>query len=178
MFPKVKQLWLGYSEDGNGGKGLGKDFADSMSRALSGMFSNFGREDITKGSHLEKLVLFNSGIGKDNVSDFTANLIKSYIAEYTEVFAKKQIAKELCKKAWVNKAVFNYETETWQPREYYLPYSEEIRDYVLLTPKNILRRKDTWIHRTDMIKDFESFIPSIENDVLRTQVNKITYIST
>src|SRR5690349_9177395 len=30
MFPEVKQNWLGFSLHGNGGSGLGKDFADAL----------------------------------------------------------------------------------------------------------------------------------------------------
>lgn len=37
-FPEVKQNWLGYSESGNGGLGLGKDFGQSMSKAIQGVF--------------------------------------------------------------------------------------------------------------------------------------------
>ena len=41
---------------------------------------------ITQTSHLEKAGLFEIGVGKDNISDFTTNLIKEYLLEYTEKF--------------------------------------------------------------------------------------------
>jgi hypothetical protein len=56
-FSEVKQNWLGYSRVGNSGRGLGGDFANSLNRNLHSLFSNFGREQITEGSHLEKLCL-------------------------------------------------------------------------------------------------------------------------
>src|SRR5580704_10059503 len=83
MFPEVKQLWLGFSMTGNSGSGLGSDFAKALHENLNVIFSNFGSEQITKGSHLEKVCLVRDGVGRDNISDFTANLIKEYLLTYT-----------------------------------------------------------------------------------------------
>jgi hypothetical protein len=40
---------------------------------------------------------------------------------------------------------------------------------------DILRYEDTWINRRDFINGFERLIPSIENSVLRTQINEYFY---
>lgn len=40
-FPEVKQNWLGYSECGNTGSGLGSDFGKHMSGAMQSVFDNF-----------------------------------------------------------------------------------------------------------------------------------------
>src|SRR5208282_2938912 len=48
LFPEVKQNWLGFSEIGNEGSGLGLDFAFALNRNLNQLFSNFGEETITK----------------------------------------------------------------------------------------------------------------------------------
>ena len=56
LFPEVKQNWLGYSKVGNGGSGLGTKFAAALNENLSSIFNNFGNEQITKSSHLEKLI--------------------------------------------------------------------------------------------------------------------------
>ncbi len=61
MFPEVKQNWLGFSQTGNGGSGLGPDFAHALHRNLNELFPNFGQELVTEGSHLEKLTLIESG---------------------------------------------------------------------------------------------------------------------
>ena len=74
LFPEVRQNWLGYCEKGNRGAGLGLKFATALNENLSSIFSNFGEETITKSSHLEKLCLIKSDVGKDNISDFTTNL--------------------------------------------------------------------------------------------------------
>src|SRR4029453_3262914 len=57
MFPEIKQNWLGFSLVGNNGSGLGRDFARSLNENLHIIFSTFGDERVTRGSHLEKLTL-------------------------------------------------------------------------------------------------------------------------
>ena len=64
---------------------------------------------------------------------------------------------------------FNYETESWEPREYDLPLFQG--DYVLLTPRNILTRDETWINKADLLNDFDRIPDSIPNDALRAQIN-------
>ena len=78
-FPEIKQNWLGLSVYGNGGKGLGKKFANGMVSSFNGFYNNFGEEEITDESHIEKLSLLNPGVGKDFISDFTTNLILEYL---------------------------------------------------------------------------------------------------
>src|SRR5215211_1506182 len=43
-FPEVRQNWLGYSESGNAGSGLGPEFARALNRNLNTFFTNFGQE--------------------------------------------------------------------------------------------------------------------------------------
>ena len=91
FFPEVKQNWLGFSKNGNGGSGLGIEFAETLRRNLAGVFRNFGNETITQSSHLEKLCLMADHVGRDHLSDFTTNLIKKFLLEYTQEFAIKNI---------------------------------------------------------------------------------------
>jgi hypothetical protein len=95
MFPEVKQNWMGFSLHGNGGSGLGKDFAEALKANLQKLFANFGNETITSGSHIEKVCLVRSGVGRDMISDFTTNLLKGYICRYTETFAVAHIDSSL-----------------------------------------------------------------------------------
>ena len=44
---------------------------------------------ISKSEHIEKIMLLYEGSGKDRISDLTVNLIKGFLCEYTEKFAKK-----------------------------------------------------------------------------------------
>jgi hypothetical protein len=168
LFPEVKQNWLGFSLHGNGGNGLGRDFADALKANLQSLFADFGRETITSGTHIEKVCLVQSGVGRDMISDFTTNLLKDYICKYTEAFAIAHIAPSRRRQVWVNKAVFNYEIQNWERRRYDLPWLRD--DFVLLTPKDMLTRDENWINRTDMIRDFEQIPLAIPDAELRGQV--------
>jgi hypothetical protein len=129
-FKEVKQNWLGFTLFGNDGAGLGRDFAIALHGALGAMFSDFGEEKVTHGTHLEKLCLISPGVGKDNISDFTTNLIKGYLCEYTQAFARKHVAANRCDTFGVERAVFNYTTKTWATKRYLLPRVRN--DFVLL----------------------------------------------
>ncbi|EBN9929589.1 hypothetical protein QTR52_001586 [Salmonella enterica] len=169
LFPEVKQNWLGYSMVGNGGSGLGIDFANSLNNSFSNILQNFGKEEITEGSHLEKLCLIKEGVGKDSVSDFTTNLIKSFLLNYTETFAKENIDEKYLAEHIVAKVEFNYETRSWISKKFTLPTCDG--DYVLLTPRDILTKDETWINRNEMIEDFRDICDSISNDQLRGQLS-------
>ena len=167
-FSEVKQNWLGYSLMGNEGRGLGMSFARALSRNLT-VFKNFGDEEITKGSHLEKLCLVHSGIGRDNISDFTTNLIKAFLLSYTEHFAKEHIAPIHRAPFAVQKVRFNYETRTWTTERFELPRLGD--DYVILTPKDILTKDDCWISRNNLLDDCLTICNSVPNEQLRAQLN-------
>lgn len=168
-FPEVHQNWLGFARASNRGSGLGSDFARELHANLHRVFTDFGREKVTKGSHLEKLCLFSEGVGKDHISDFTTNLIKEYLLDYTQAFAQKHIHPTLRRRVSVPRVRFNYGTETWESQSYDLPYFEG--DFVLLTPKDMLTKDETWINRSDLINEFEDIPNAIANDELRAQVN-------
>lgn len=170
LFPEVKQNWLGYSKVGNGGLGLGPKFATALNDNLSTIFNNFGTEQITQSSHLEKLCLIKDGVGKDSISDFTTNLIKGYICEYTQEFTLKYVDKSRCKRVSVKHANFDYNTRRWNAKAYTLPYIDG--DFVLLTPKDILTKDDAWINKHDIIGDFDEIAESIPNVELRAQINE------
>lgn len=168
LFPEVKQNWLGFSLHGNGGSGLGRNFASALRANLQSLFADFGAETITRSSHIEKVCLVRSGVGRDMISDFTANLVKRWICEYTQDFAIAHIASARRKKVWVNKVQFNFGTESWERAQFDLPWLED--DFVLLTPKDMLTRDENWINRTDMVRDFENIPIAIPDAELRGQV--------
>ena len=168
-FPEIKQTWLGFSASGNRGSGLGPEFAVALHRNLHRIFTDFGSEKVTKGSHLEKLCLIGDGVGKDNISDFTTNLIHGYLLDYTQEFAKTYIKAEFRRRVRASKVRFNYSTETWENVSYDLPYIDG--DYVLLTPKDMLTKDDAWINKPDLFDHFDLIPPAIPDDQLRAQVN-------
>lgn len=168
-FSEIKENWLGFCVSGNTGRGLGNDFARALNENLRLLFRDFGSEKVTKGSHLEKLCLIKEGVGRDTISDFTTNLIKEYLLNYTQTFAKKYIDKKYRREIAIVRINFNYDTETWQSGIFDLPVFND--NYVLLTPKDILTKDDTWINKPDFFREFDSIPDAIENDQLRAQIN-------
>lgn len=168
-FSEVKQNWLGFTLLGNAGSGLGVDFARALHSSLGSILRSFGTETITRGTHLEKLALIKDGVGRDNISDFTTNLIKSYLLSYTEAFAQQHLKEHQRARFPVPRAEFNYVTETWATRTYELPAFRG--DFVLLTPADILTRDDTWISRSDMLHQFSRLPDAVPDDQLRAQMN-------
>lgn len=169
-FPEVSQNRLGFCLTGNNGRGLGMDFAKALNENLHHLFSDFGREKVTKGSHLEKLVLIRERVGRDNISDFTTNLIKRYLLEYTQTFAKKHVDSANLRRINVPRTKFNYEFGVWEGATFELPWL--VDDYVLLTPEDILTKDDTWINKEDLRRDFPTIREAIPNEALRAQIDQ------
>ena len=55
-FPEVKQTWLGFSQSGNAGRGMGKTFANGMFKGLTSIFKDFSNLEITKSPHMKNFV--------------------------------------------------------------------------------------------------------------------------
>lgn len=168
-FSEVKETWLGFCVSGNTGRGLGNDFARALNENLRNLFSDFGSEKVTTGSHIEKLCLIKEGVGRDTISDFTTNLIKNYLLLYTETFAKKHLDKKLRREIAIQRVSFSYKTESWQPGTFDLPMFNG--NFVVLTPKDILTKDETWINKPDFFRQFERIPEAIENDQLRAQID-------
>lgn len=169
MFSEIKQTWLGFSLEGNAGLGLGADFARSLHAGLNTIFRDFGKETVPKSPHMEKLCLISPNVGRDKISDFTTNFSKQYLLKYTQEFAQTYLMPEQCKCFTVPKVIFNYETMTWHSGQYILPSHND--DYIILTPKSMLTRDDTFINRTDMLHNMERIAPSIGDAALRFELD-------
>lgn len=169
MFSEIKQTWLGFSLSGNSGRGMGRQFANSLFAGMRTIFRDFGEETITEGSHLEKLCLVGAQIGRDKISDLTTNFAKGYLLEYTQDFAIKHLKKDQCKTVRIPKVYFNYQTQSWVTKSYYLPWFKG--DYVLLTPREILTKDQTFINREDMMDRFDDVVLSISDEGIRYQLN-------
>lgn len=168
-FKEVKQTWLGFSLIGNSGHALAYKFAKALHAGLRSIFKNFGEETVPRGSHLEKVCLLAPGVGRDNISDFTTSLIKHFLLEYTQRFAQTYLRERDRGIFTVPKARFNYETQSWRHGRYELP--RHAGDYIILTPKNMLTRDDTWISRGGLLDDFEQIAAAVPDDELRAQLD-------
>lgn len=164
-FSEIKQTWLGFSLSGNAGRGLGSDFAQNLFTGLKSMFKDFGNEQIPRSPHMEKLCLISPLVGRDKISDFTTNFAKRYLLEYTAEFAANHLSPEQCSEFAINGVAFNYELEAWETGHYTLPTLNG--DYVLLTPRDLLTREDTFINRPDMFRSLHLIAPSVTDSALR-----------
>lgn len=168
-FPEIPQTWLGFTVSGNSGRGLGSKFAKSLHKNLGILFDNVGVNGITASAHLEKLCLIERGVGRDNVSDLTTNLIKEYLLDYTQTIALKSLKMHNCREFAIPKVRFNYETESWESRSFVLPAFED--SFVLLTPRNLLTKDNPWINKQELIDRIESIPDAIPDAALRAQIN-------
>lgn len=170
QFSEVKQNWLGYSEFGNEGRGPGPVFARALHDSLRSVLRTFGDESGTKGTHLEKLSLLQPRTGRDSISDFTTNLIKESLLDYTEVFAKEHLDPTHCTNFHVERVTFSYHTESWESRSYLLPKLRD--DFVLLTPLDLLTHDENWINYKDMVSQYHQIAESVDNDVARDRIDR------
>jgi hypothetical protein len=169
-FKEVCNNWLGFSMSGNKGQALNLDFGKKLYKNISFVVNN---SNISTGLHSEKIMLIYPGSGKDKISDMTVNLIKGFLCEYTQRFTKENVKKNV-EKFYVEKAEFNYLTKTFCSKPYLLPYiinEKGKKEYILLTPKDILRFDEPAINRTDFLNNLDNVRSSIDNNDLRTQLN-------
>ncbi|MFC1509772.1 hypothetical protein ACFL60_08850 [Candidatus Omnitrophota bacterium] len=118
---------------------------------------------------IEKLCLIRNGVGRDNISDFTTNLIKKFLAEFTQEFALNYLDGSQRRRATLRKVKFNYDTRSWVSESFELPYIHG--DYVLLTPKDILTKDEAWINRPELLDRFPEIAHALPDATLRAQVN-------
>lgn len=174
MFPEIKNNWLGYSKVGNEGRGLGKEFAHFLSENLKFIMADNG---ISQSKHVEKALLIYDGNGKDKISDLTVNLILDYLAQYTQNFAKQYIDSQYIDYFYLD-SKFNFKTQTFENKEYELPFiinKKGEKDYVLLTPFDILREDDPAISKSNLKNFYSRVRNGISNERHRAQLNN--YIS-
>lgn len=173
LFKEVKNNWLGYSQDSNEGHGLGEEFAKTLKASFASTCSNFGTNTIAASSHIEKLTLFEDGLDKDAISDFTVNLTLNKLCEYTQFFALTYLNPSQRRLFVVERAEFDYTTKTWLSREYTLPVHPLKQDqFVLLTPIDLLTKDETFINMTDMRSTFDIIVNAVvPGSNLRQQVN-------
>lgn len=169
-FPEVSQTWFGFAAQSNRGLGLGRSFAQALNNNLGTVLSSFGSEEVTESSHIEKLCLIEDGVGRDKISDFVTNLILGYLAEYTQTFAEAHIAPDRLSLFAIRRSRFNYSTGSWETRTYHLPSFGHT--FVILTPKDLLTKDDTWINRSDLADYYDAIPDAIPDVQLRALVNE------
>lgn len=170
VFKEIKQNWFGYANIGNEGRGGSRKMGRALQKNLGKIFQRFEADEVKNVVHLEEIGLLEDGIGADNISDFTTQIISDYLFTRTEAYTKKYIPKELQKEFTITKAYFDYELKRWMPKKYTLPNFKG--DFVLLTPKDILVREDLLMNKKDMFANFENIPTRISNAELRSALSR------
>lgn len=169
-FSEIKNNWFGYSKTGNEGNGNGEKFAHFFAKNIKFALQN---HKISSGIHFEKALLLFQGNGKDKLSDLTTHLILDYLATYTQNFAAANINERFLDVFYLESR-FNYRTETFESIEYKLPYiinKKGLPEYVILTPKDILRKAEPTINRLDLYRNYGKIRDSVDNASLRSQLD-------
>jgi len=166
-FPEISQNWLGFTFLGNKGHGLGRKFALALNQNFFNLFRDFGIK--TEARHFEKLALVAKKVGRDTISDFTTNLIVGFLAKKTEDFASKYIDPAKTQKFTIKKSSFDYSKKVWVPKTFMLPTCNG--DYVLLTPKDLLTKNNTWINKKDFVDNFSEIPLATPDNALREQLS-------
>lgn len=169
VFPEIKQNWFGYTVTGNQGRGGSSKMGKALRSNLNELFNNHGIDEINNVIHLTEVSLLEKGIGPDNISDFTTQLIFDYLLTYTENFTKKCIASELRKEFAIGNAYFSYETKRWLPKKYTLPNFHG--DFVILVPNDIVVRDHLWLNKEDILASYEHLPTMISNIEIRDSLN-------
>ncbi|MDV7697920.1 hypothetical protein N6B72_13425 [Chryseobacterium soli] len=133
LFPEVEELCLGYSISTKGagsGRGFSQDILNGMYTSIEAGLNNIDR--------FENIGLFSMGIGRDRISDITANIIKSDLIKYTQAVVKKYSDKITTKKFPIHNTKFNMKTLVWEKEIVELPVNPYNNKGILLCPKKIL----------------------------------------
>lgn len=168
-FSEIKNNWFGYSKEGNEGNGNGEPFARFFAKNIKFALQN---NNISSGIHFEKALLLFQGNGRDKISDLTTHLILDYLATYTQNFAVANINKDDLDTFYLDSR-FNYTTETFESVEYTLPYiinKKGLPEFVLLTPRDILRKDEPTINRLDLFRSFNKVRNIIDDASIRSQL--------
>lgn len=172
-FPEIKQNWLGWSKWGNRGRGLGPKFGRTLIKAFNGFYRSFGEETMLESSHIEKLTLVGSGIGRDFISDFTTNLALEFLLRYTQEFASRHLRDDQTASFSV-RCTYDPSLRVWTPRSFRLPClyrSDSDHDFVLLTPIDILTKDEAFISHSSFINQFGRITSALQNSQLRDGIN-------
>lgn len=174
-FPEVSNIYMGYCKFGSFGKGLGAEFARGLLDKLGESFVDNQEAGDLGTFHVEKLRFIGARVGKDFISDLTANLIKNRLLDYTQAFARRNIASNLCGWFDVDHAEFDFGESVWKKKQYWLPRDANKKDkkknFVLLVPREILTRGELEISMSGFMDALKELPASVDNERLREKLN-------
>jgi len=156
-FHEVNEICLGYSPIRRGA-GTGKGSAVLMASNIWNCIVN----GIVRIEHLEELGIFGVGIGRDKISDITANLLKDKLVKYTQ--SKCVEYKIPMEKVRLKNGCLDMQFLRWENTVEELPINPFKGKGVLLVPNKFLRELQE-INKDDF------WLSVRENEELRNDLN-------
>lgn len=151
-FPEVSAIGMGYTQGGKRGSGVGSYLSGLIIETVVG-----SRELQERGiKHIEEMQLLSAGIGPDRVSDIAANLLKSFLIEYTQrqcdiwtISLKRDVPIE---------HIYDSSSQKWTDSYEDLPVSPIDGLPILLVPRRIVRALP-WINYDDFFRtEFKAYL--------------------
>lgn len=151
-FPEVNEIGFGYSDQKIQGSGLGWQ----LNRLLADTLTASEALQERGLRHVEELQLVSIGVGPDRVSDIAANVLKSFLIEYTQQQAELWSI-PLTSGIPVSH-YFDFITWDWSDDYFDLPVNPINGNPLLLVPRRIVRLLP-WINYQDYVStDFKMFL--------------------
>ena len=163
-FPEVSAIGLGYTRGGKRGSGVGTHLSGLIIETLVG---SPGLQE--RGiRHVEEMQLVSAGIGPDRISDLAANVLKSFLIEYTQ---RQCAIWGLPMKTGVPvRHIYDPSSQQWRDSYEDLPVSSVNGSAILLVPRRIVRVLP-WINYDDFIHTEFSAYLAAKRQTARQSVN-------
>ena len=151
-FPEVSAIGLGYTQRSKRGSGVGAHLTGLIIETLVGSPSLLERGI----RHVEEMQLVSAGIGPDRISDIAANILKSFLIDYT----KRQCAiwNIALTPSVPVEHVYDQASQNWEDSYEDLPVSPSDGSAILLVPRRLVRVLP-WINYDDFLRtEFTSYL--------------------
>jgi hypothetical protein len=135
--PEVQELCLGYTALGTRGSGSGRKLATQ----LAGGLLKAVRAGVVQLTHFEEIQIFEAGVGADRISDATATLIRSRLAQYTATICERHAV--ALHPLQTDRGMFDATAGRWANRVFPLPRNPINGKPVMLVPRRYLRHLPT-----------------------------------
>lgn len=172
-FPEAEEIGFGYtvSARGRGGSGLGDITTSLLIETLRA-----SPELLKRGiKHIEEMQLFSVGIGRDRISDITANIIKEFLIGYTQNQCKLWNI-PLVSGVPVNN-ILDLSSLEWYDDYVDLPISSYDNKPIIFVPRRMVRTLP-WINYDEFSRvDLSAFLASKKANKSAAQSGKKTTIS-
>jgi hypothetical protein len=151
-FPEVSAIGMGYTVGGKRGSGVGTYLAGLIVDTVVGS-PNLQERGIR---HIEEMQLLSAGIGADRVSDIAANILKSFLIEYTQ--RQCAIWSIPLKSGVPVEHIYDAVNREWIDSYTDLPVSPVDGAPILLVPRRIVRTLP-WINYDDFFRtEFKAYL--------------------